>query len=109
MAVLLEETNWNGWPSANEASISIHQVTILPSLTVSNDQLSLATTNGHQTVHSFDAGLHGLPHRDAGDDARGLQTHTPTLLIAQGPFGVETETDWSTQVWQLLDKEVQKS
>lgn len=75
-----------------------NQVTILPSLTVSNDQLSLATANGHQTVHGFDAGLHGLPHRDAGDDARGLQTHTPTLLRAQGSLWRRNKkTDWSTR------------
>lgn len=54
-----------------------------PSLPVTNDQLSLATANGHQTVHGFDASLHGLPHRDTRDDPRGLQTHTPALLGAQ--------------------------
>lgn len=52
----------------------------LPSLSVTNDQLSLSTANGHQTVYGFDTSLHGLPHRDTGDDARGLQTHTSTLV-----------------------------
>lgn len=56
----------------------------LPSLPVSNDELTLSTTNGHQTVHGLDASLHWLPHRDAGNDARGLQTYTPAGLGAKG-------------------------
>lgn len=67
-------------PSLYKAAV----FSILPSLSVTNDQLSLSTTNGHQTVHGFDTGLHGLPHGDTGDDARGLQTHTSTLLGTQG-------------------------
>lgn len=56
----------------------------LPSLPVSDDQLSLASSNGHQTVHSLDASLHGLPHRDTRDDSGGLQTNTPTGFGTQG-------------------------
>ncbi len=56
----------------------------LPSLPVTDDQLTLASANGHQAVHGLDSSLHGLPHRDAGDNARGLQTHTPTGAGAQG-------------------------
>lgn len=56
----------------------------LPGLPVTNDQLTLASANGHQTVHSLDTSLHGLPHRDTGDDTWGLQTHTPTDFGTQG-------------------------
>lgn len=52
----------------------------LSRLSVSNDQLSLATSNGNQAVHSLDPGLHGLPNRDARDDARGFHTNTGTLV-----------------------------
>merc|ERR1712020_456842 len=44
----------------------------LTSLTVSNDQLTLTTANGHQAVHGLDTGLHGLLHGLPGDDAGGL-------------------------------------
>ena len=56
----------------------------LPGLPVTDDQLTLASANGHQAVHSLDPSLHGLPHRDTGDDTRGLQTHTPTGAGTQG-------------------------
>lgn len=56
----------------------------LPSLPVSDDQFTLASSNRHQTVHSLDASLHGLPHRDTRDDSRGLQTNTPTSVGTQG-------------------------
>lgn len=56
----------------------------LPSLPVTNDQLTLTSANGHQAVHSLDPSLHGLPHRDTGDDTRGFQTHTPTDAGAKG-------------------------
>jgi hypothetical protein len=55
-----------------------HLAICLPSLPVTDDQLTLATANGHQAVHGLDTRLHGLLHRDTGDDAWGLQTHTPT-------------------------------
>ena len=57
---------------------------LLPGLPVPDDELTLSATDGDQTVHGFDAGLHGLPHRDAGDDTRGLQTHTPAGAGAEG-------------------------
>ena len=49
---------------------------MLTSLPVTNDELSLSTTNGYERVDSLDTSLHGLPHRDTGDDTRGLGTHT---------------------------------
>lgn len=70
-----------------------HAITtvLLPSLPVSDDELTLSTANGDQTVHGFDASLHWLPHRDAGDDARGFQTHTPPGFGAKRTLGRNQE------------------
>ena len=59
----------------------------IPSLPVTDDELTLATPNGHQAVDGLDARLHGLPDGDARDDARGLQPHAPTNTGAQGALG----------------------
>lgn len=59
-------------------------VCCIPSLPVSNNELTLPTANGDQAIHGFDASLHWLPHRDTGDDARGLQTHTSAGFRAKG-------------------------
>src|SRR5690606_19845943 len=50
----------------------------LADLTVANDQLALATTDRDQGVDGLQAGLHGLMHRLAGDDARSLDVHAAT-------------------------------
>ena len=52
----------------------------LPCLPVSDDQLSLTSANGHQTVHSLDPSLHGVLHRDPWDDAWGLDPHSLALV-----------------------------
>ena len=49
------------------------------SLPVTDDELALSTSDGHQTVDGLDSGLHGLLHRGTGDDARCLHSHTPPL------------------------------
>merc|ERR1711953_578117 len=53
----------------------------LASLTISNDQLTLTTANGHQAVHSLDPGLHG-------DDAGGLQPNPVSVLAGDGTLAV---------------------
>merc|ERR1739847_212795 len=60
----------------------------LASLTVSNDQLTLATTNGHQAVHGLDAGLHGLLDGLPGDDAGGLQSDPVPVLAGDGTLAI---------------------
>ena len=62
------------------------------SLSVSNDQLTLATTNGHQAVHSLDTSLHRLLDRLPGDDARGLESNSVPLLAADGALAVNGVT-----------------
>jgi hypothetical protein len=48
----------------------------IPSLSITNDQFSLTSANGHQRIHSLDTCLHWLPHRDSGDDTRSLNTNS---------------------------------
>merc|ERR1719464_1485787 len=58
------------------------------SLSVTNDELTLSTTNGDKGVDSLDTGLHGLLDRLSGDDTWGLKTDTELLLGVQGTFAV---------------------
>merc|ERR1719167_98621 len=60
----------------------------LASLSVTNDQLTLATANGHKGVNSLDASLHRLGHGLPGDDARGLQADTEPLAGAKGTLAI---------------------
>ena len=60
----------------------------LASLTISNDQLTLTTTNGHQAVHGLDAGLHGLLDGLPGDDAGGLQSDPVPVLAGDGTLAI---------------------
>ena len=62
----------------------MYTCTHTPCLSVSNDKLPLSPPNGHEGVHSFDTCHHGLPHRDAGNDARSLCAHTSTGLCLNG-------------------------
>merc|ERR1719264_562139 len=60
----------------------------LASLPVANDQLTLATTNGHKGVNSLDASLHRLRHGLPGDDAGGLQANTEPLAGSEGTLAI---------------------
>merc|ERR1712018_621188 len=60
----------------------------LASLPVTDDQLTLATANGHKRIDSLNAGLHGLRHRLPGDDARSLQANPEPLAGAKGTLAV---------------------
>merc|ERR1712073_1945 len=61
----------------------------LASLPVTDDQLTLATANGHKRVDSLNASLHGLRHRLPGDDARSLQANPEPLAGAEGTLAVD--------------------
>merc|ERR1719220_1869092 len=60
----------------------------LASLPVSDDQLTLATANGHKGINSLDAGLHRLGHGLPGDDAGSLQANPEPLAGSQGTLAV---------------------
>ena len=51
----------------------------LACLSVTNDQLSLSSSDGHQSVDCFQSGLHRLVHRFSGDNARGLYFNSLSL------------------------------
>lgn len=61
----------------------------LPSLSVTNDQLTLTTANGHQGIDGLDTSLHGLAHRHTWDDAGGLDADTETILGVDGTFAID--------------------
>ena len=52
----------------------------LAGLAVADQQLALAAADRRHRVDGLDAGLEGLAHRLAADDARGLHLQAPTLL-----------------------------
>lgn len=54
------------------------------SLTITNDQLTLTTTNGHHRVDTLDARLHGLVHRLTRDDTGGLDRGSLTFRVLDG-------------------------
>merc|ERR1719402_1281271 len=58
------------------------------SLSVTNDQLTLATANWHKGVNSLDASLHRLRHGLPGNDARGLQADTEPLAGSEGTLAI---------------------
>merc|ERR1719270_1945164 len=64
----------------------------LASLSVTNDQLSLASTDGDQAVDSLDTSLHGLLDRLSGDNTRGLQTNSVSLLAGDGTLTINGVT-----------------
>jgi hypothetical protein len=53
-------------------------------LAIADDQLTLTAANGHQRVDGLDAGLHGLAHGLARDNARGLDTDTGAHVALDG-------------------------
>merc|ERR1712088_732312 len=60
----------------------------LTGLTVSNDQLTLTTTNWHQAVHGLDAGLHGLLHGLPGMMPGALQSNPVPVLAGDGSLAI---------------------
>lgn len=64
----------------------------LPSLSVTNDQLTLTTANGHQGIDGLDTSLHRLAHRHTWDDAGGFDADTETILGVDGTLAVDGVT-----------------
>ena len=52
----------------------------LTSLSITNDELTLSTANGHEGIDTLEASLHGLVHRLSGDDTGSLKLNTLSLL-----------------------------
>merc|ERR1719312_2434787 len=52
----------------------------------------LASTNGNQAVNSLDTSLHGLLDRLSGDDSRGLETNSVSLLAGNRSLAINGVT-----------------
>ena len=65
----------------------------LAGLTVANDQLALAATDGNHGVDSLEASGHGLAHRLAVDDARGQALDGQKLSGGDGALVVDGDAE----------------
>ena len=65
----------------------------LARLAVADDQLAPAAAHGCHGVDGLDAGLQGLAHGLAADDARGLHLHAARLCRIDGTLAVERLTE----------------
>lgn len=61
----------------------------LSGLTVTNDELTLATTNRHHGVDGLQTGLHGLVDGTTGQDTRGLDLGTAPLRGLDGALAID--------------------
>ena len=65
----------------------------LTSLTVTDDELTLATTNGHHGVDGLDTGHHGLVDGTTGKNTGGLEGGTATERSVDGTLSVNGVTE----------------
>lgn len=65
----------------------------LASLSIADDQLTLASADGHKRVDGLDARQHGLAHTDTRDNARSLHADTSTLGRLDGALAVNGVTE----------------
>jgi hypothetical protein len=61
-------------------------------LTVTNDKLTLATTDGNHSINRLNTSHHGLVDRATGQDTRGLERRTATLAGLNGTLAVNRVT-----------------
>ncbi len=64
----------------------------LTGLAVTNDQLTLATANGHHGVDTLHTSLHGLVDGATGKDTRSLELSTALGLSVQGTLAIDGVT-----------------
>jgi len=65
----------------------------LSDLTITNDQLTLSTTDGDQRVDGLETSLHRLVHGLTGQDTRGLDLNTVALGSLDGSLSVDGLTE----------------
>jgi hypothetical protein len=63
---------------------SIDSNSSLSSLSITNDQLSLSSTNWNQHINWLETGLHGLMHWFSGYDTRGFQFNSLSVFWLDG-------------------------
>jgi hypothetical protein len=64
----------------------------LAGLTITDDQLTLTTTNGNHGVNGLHTGLHRLVDRLAGQNTRSLDLGTASLLGVDGSLAIDGVT-----------------
>lgn len=72
----------------------------LSGLTITDDKLTLATSDGHHGVDGLETGLHGLVDGAAGQDTGGLERGTATLSSLNGALsinGVTQSIDYTSE------------
>ena len=62
-------------------------------MTVTNDQLTLTTTDGNHGVDGLETGLYGLLDGLAGQDTGGLELSTATLGGLEGTLSIDGVTE----------------
>jgi hypothetical protein len=65
----------------------------LSGLTIANDQLTLATTDGHHGVDGLETSLHGLVHRSSRKNAGSLQLGTASLGGVERALAIDGVTE----------------
>lgn len=67
----------------------VHSDSSLAGLSVSDDQLTLASADGHETVDGLKASLHRFVHALAGDNSGSLDFHTVSLVTFHGAMAID--------------------
>mmetsp|Transcript_24779 Transcript_24779/g.45972 ORF Transcript_24779/g.45972 Transcript_24779/m.45972 type:complete len:512 (+) Transcript_24779:271-1806(+) len=65
----------------------------LTGLTITNDQFTLSTTNGDESINGLKAGKHRLGHGLTRDDSGGLNLRTGSLAVIEGGTSIDGLTD----------------
>ena len=80
----------------------------LAGLSISNDKLTLSSTDGHEGIDTLKAGLHGLSDRLSGDNSGGLELNSLSLggldgtkSINGNTKGVDDSSEESMTDWDI--------
>jgi len=65
----------------------------LARLSVTNNKLTLASANGHESVDALKTSLHGLVHRLTRDNTRSLELNTLALVATDGTEAIDGVTE----------------
>jgi hypothetical protein len=65
----------------------------LSSLSITNDKLTLSSTNGHKSIDALESGLHGLVDGFSGDNTGSLELNSLTDIRVDGTLGIDGDTE----------------
>jgi hypothetical protein len=66
----------------------------LTSLSISNDELSLSSTDWHEGVYGFESSLHGLVHGFSWDNTWGLELNSLSSVALDWAETIDSVTEW---------------